>query len=145
MRFPELNVWPVAHRELREAARRPVNHRLRLLSAGVGTLLLWVVIANSNKSPARLGSGLFGGLHSLLLGLILAIVPALTADCIARENREGTLGLLFMTPLSAGGIVAGKALAQGLRAFTLWLAVLPILAIPFMTGGLTWFDAASAL
>jgi ABC-type transport system involved in multi-copper enzyme maturation permease subunit len=91
------------------------------------------------------GSWLLGGLHTLLLGLILFIVPALTADCIAREKREGTLGLLFLTPLSAGGIVAGKALAQALRALTLWLAVLPILAIPFMTGGITWFDALSAL
>jgi ABC-type Na+ efflux pump permease subunit len=139
------NVWPVAQRELREGARRPVNHRLRFLSAGVGTLLLWLVTANSHQTAAQLGGWLFASLHTLLLGLILLIVPALTADCIAREKREGTLGLLFLTPLSAGGIVAGKALVQGLRALTLWLAVLPILCIPFTTGGVTWFDAFSAL
>ena len=144
-RLPHFNVWPVAQRELREGARRPINHRLRFLSAGVGTLLLWVIVANSDKPAVQLGSWLLAGLHSLLLGLILLIVPALTADCIAREKREGTLGLLFLTPLNAGGIVAGKALAQGLRAFTLWLAVLPILTIPFMTGGITLFDAFSAL
>ena len=150
MNFPtffatRLNVWPVVQRELREGARRPVNHRLRFLSAGVGTVLLWIIVANSRKPPAELGFWLFGSLHTFLLVLIALIVPALTADCIAREKREGTLGLLFMTPLSAGGIVAGKSLAQGLRAFTLWLAVLPILAIPFMTGGITWFDAFTAL
>ena len=132
-------------RELREGARRPVNHRLRFLSAGVGTLLLWNVVANSDKPSDQLGGWLFADLHTLLLGLIALIVPALTADGIAREKREGTLGLLFLTPLSAGGIVTGKALAQGLRAFTLWLAVLPILTIPFMTGGVTWFDAGSAV
>ena len=132
-------------RELREGARRPVNHRLRFLSAGVGTLLLWSITANSRRPEAEMGVWLFGSLHTFLLVLIALVAPALTADCIAREKRDGTLGLLFMTPLSAGGIVAGKALAQGLRAFTLWLAVLPILAIPFMTGGLTWFDAFSAL
>jgi ABC-type Na+ efflux pump permease subunit len=145
MRSVHFNVWPVVQRELREGARRPVNHRLRLLSGGVGTLLLWGIIASSNEPSAQVGSCLFGGLHSLLLGLILVVVPALTADCIAREKREGTLGLLFLTPLSAGGIVAGKALAQALRALTLWLAVLPILTIPFMTGGVTWYDALSAL
>ena len=132
-------------RELREGARRPVNHRLRFLSAGVGTLLLWLIVANSDKPADQLGGWLFASLHTLLLGLIALIVPALTADCIAREKREGTLGLLFLTPLSAGGIVAGKALAQGLRAFTLWLAVLPILIIPFTLGGVTWFDAGSAV
>ena len=57
----------------------------------------------------------------------------------------GTLGLLFLTPLRAGGIVAGKALVGALRAFTLWLAVLPILIIPFIGGGITRLDALSAL
>jgi ABC-type Na+ efflux pump permease subunit len=140
-----LNVWPVLQRELREAARRRANHRLRLFSAGVATLLLWAIAAHMARSSAQMGSWIFAALHSLLLGLILLIVPGLTADCIARERRDGTLGLLFLTPLSAGGIVAGKALAQALRALTLWLAVLPILAIPFMMGGITWFDAFSAL
>jgi ABC-type Na+ efflux pump permease subunit len=150
MKFPvlfaaHLNVWPVVQRELREGARRPVNHRLRFGSAGVGTLLLWIIMATFLGPEAQKGVWLFGSLHTFLLVLTALIVPALTADCIAREKRDGTLGLLFMTPLSAGGIVAGKALAQGLRAFTLWLAVLPILAIPFTTGGITWFDAYSAL
>ena len=135
----------MVQRELREGARRPVNHRLRFGSAGVGTLLLWIIVANSDEPANQLGGWLLGGLHSLTLGLIFMIVPALTADCMAREKREGTLGLLFLTPLSAGGIVAGKALAQGLRAFTLWLAVLPILIIPFVAGGVTWFDALTAV
>jgi len=94
---------------------------------------------------AQLGVYLSGALHTLLLWLIFLVVPSLTADCIAREKREGTLGLLFMTPLSAGGIVAGKALAQGLRAFTLWLAVAPILTIPFLTGGVTMTNALREL
>jgi ABC-type Na+ efflux pump permease subunit len=144
-KLTNLNVWPVVQRELREGARRPVNHRLRFWSVAVGTLVLWVTVANSDKSSWQLGGWLFASLHTLLLGLIFLIVPALAADCISREKREGTLGLLFLTPLSAGGIVAGKALALALRAFTLWLAVLPLLAIPFLTGGITWFDAFSAL
>lgn len=140
-----LNVWPVAQRELREGARRPVNHRLRFLSAVVGTVLLWSIVANYQGAVERLGVWLLGGLHAVVLGLIFVIVPGLTADCIAREKREGTLGLLFLTPLKAGGIVAGKALVSLLRAFTLWLAVVPILIIPFLAGGVTWVDAFSAL
>jgi ABC-type transport system involved in multi-copper enzyme maturation permease subunit len=139
------NAWPVVQRELREGARRPVNHRLRLLSAGVGTALFYFLVAGSDKSSLQMGGWLLGGLHALMLGLIFLIVPALTADCIAREKRDGTLGLLFLTPLSASGIVLGKSLALALRAFTLWLAMVPLLAIPFLTGGVTWFDALSAL
>ena len=140
-KLTRFNVWPVVQRELREGARRPANRRLRFFSAGAGTLLLWVIMAHLRLPEAQVGRYLLVGLHTLLLGLILLVVPALTADCIAREKREGTLGLLFLTPLSAGGIVAGKALAQALRAFTLWLAMLPILTIPFMTGGTTLSDA----
>ncbi len=140
-----LNVWPVAVRELREAARRPAHRRLRLCSAAVGVVLLWIIVANSHGSSIRTGSLLLGALHSLLLLLIFSIVPALGADSIAHEQREGTLGLLFLTPLSASGIVAGKLLVQALRAFSLWLAVLPLLTIPFLAGGITWFDALSAL
>ena len=138
-------IGPVAQRELREGARRPVNHRLRFLSAVVGALLLWRLVASFDGSENELGGYLLINLHSMVLWLIFVIVPGLAADCIAREKREGTLGLLFLTPLSAGGIVAGKALVQALRAFTLWLAVLLILVIPFTAGGITWFDAFTAL
>jgi ABC-type Na+ efflux pump permease subunit len=145
LKLSSLNFWPVVQRELREGARRPINHRLRFWSVAVGTLLFWINVSTSERPAAQMGGWLFASLHTMLLGLILLIVPGLTADCIAREKREGTLGLLFLTPLSAVGIVAGKALAQGLRAFTLWLAALPLLTIPFLTGGVTWFDALSAL
>jgi ABC-type Na+ efflux pump permease subunit len=139
------NVWPVVQRELREGARRPVNHRLRLMSAGVGMLVVWLMAASLDEPAAQMGRLFLAGLHTVLLGLIFLIVPALTADCIAREKREGTLGLLFMTPLSARGIVTGKALATGLRTLSLWLSLLPLLTIPFLEGGITWFDALRAL
>ena len=69
----------------------------------------------------------------------------MSADCISRETREGTLGLLFLTPLTAMGIVIGKGLVQVFRAFTLWLAVLPVLIIPCLSGGVTSGDIYSAL
>lgn len=141
-RRSRLNVWPVVLRELREGARRPVNRRLRFWSAAIGLLLLGLMTVD--RSGVSNGIFLLVGLHTFLIGMIFLIVPALTADCIAREKRDGTLGLLFLTPLSANGIVAGKLLVQALRAFTLWLAVLPLLSIPFLSGGITWFDALSA-
>jgi ABC-type Na+ efflux pump permease subunit len=133
-------VWPVVQRELRAAARWPLGSWLRMGGALGGVIVLCSITA---EMPAAIvGAQLFGRIHLLLLGLICGLVPALTADCIARERREGTLGLLFMTPLTASGIVLGKILAQTLRVLTLWLAVLPILTIPFLYGGITWADVA---
>jgi ABC-type transport system involved in multi-copper enzyme maturation permease subunit len=65
-------------------------------------------------------------------------VPLLAADTISRERREGTLPLLFLTPLKPRGIVYGKGMVHALRAFTLWLAVLPVLTVCFLIGGVEW-------
>jgi ABC-type transport system involved in multi-copper enzyme maturation permease subunit len=131
-------VWPVVQRELRATARWRWGHWLRLGGALGGVIVFCSVSAN--VPFAELGTELFASVHVLLLFLICAVVPALTADCIARERREGTLGLLFLTPLTASGVVVGKILAQILRVLTVWLAVVPVLAIAFLFGGITWAD-----
>jgi len=138
--------WPVVQRELREGARRPFNYWLRVGAATAG-LLMVVYIMNENRDEEDkvMGQYLFAGLHVVLMGLICLVVPLMTADCIAREKREGTLGLLFLTPLTAGGIVAGKGLAQALRALTLWVSVAPVLTIPFVMGGIGWAEASAYL
>lgn len=142
--FPS-GLWPVLQRELRVTARRPFNYWLRVLSALSGTLVIWANLAGSNMRASEIGPVLFIFLHFLLLGMLLLIVPALAADVIAREKREGTLGLLFLTPLTAMQIVVGKELVQILRAFTLWLAVLPVLSIPILAGGVGIGEVLRAL
>ena len=133
-------------RELREGARRPFNYWLRVGAASAGLLaVVYITAENRDETEKVMGQDLFGGLHVLLIGLICLVVPLMTADCIAREKREGTLGLLFLTPLTAGGIVMGKGLAQALRALTLWVSVAPVLAIPFVMGGIGWADASAFL
>ena len=145
MKKADANFLPVVQRELREGARRPFNYWLRVAGATAGALLLYVVHQSASGNQAAQGLQLFTSLHLLLLALILVMVPAMSADCIAREKREDTLGLLFLTPLTAMGIVAGKGLVQAFRAFTLWLAVLPVLIIPCLSGGVTGGDVGSAL
>ena len=135
-------VWPVVQRELREAARGRWSYRLRL-GAAIGGLLCFFSLFTSwdeSQSQSEMATRLFDEIHVLLLSLICAIVPALTADSLAREKREGTLGLLFLTPLSASGIVLGKILARTLRALTVWMAVVPILMIPLLIGNVTRTD-----
>src|ERR1039458_3978049 len=138
-------LWPVVQRELREGARRPFNYWLRVASGTAG-LLAVVYITNQNQQAddKEMGLYLFAGLHLLLMGLICLVVPLMTADCIAREKREGTLGLLFLTPLTSGAIVVGKGLVQALRALILWVSVVPLLTIPFVMGGIGWGDALTA-
>ncbi len=135
-----MTVWPLVERELRSSARQRFTYALRVISPAA-LLVVSMLFALDNGFRQRLGGYLFSLLHLALFAAIWVFVPFLTADCISRERREGTLGLLFLTRLGAGDIVLAKSLAHGLRALTMWLAVLPILTIPFLLGGVGWREA----
>ena len=104
----------------------------------VGVLIViaaWAFLVTGRLQPQRVGKILFytltGGVmfYSWLAGL------RFTADCLSEEKREGTLGLLFLTDLRGYDVVVGKLLANSLAVFYCVLAVLPVLAIPLLMGG----------
>ena len=135
-----MTVLPVIARELRTAARRTSTYALRINgAAALLAVCAWITV--SRVGAWEDGGAVFTCLHGALFLAIWVLVPLFTADCISRERREGTLPLLFLTPLKASDIVLAKGLAQGLTAFTLWLAVLPVLTMPFVAGGVGWRQA----
>jgi ABC-type transport system involved in multi-copper enzyme maturation permease subunit len=133
-------VLPVIDRELRASARHPFTYYLRTLGAGA-LLLASLFFGIKNGFESNFGGELFGYLHCTLFYAIWILVPLLATDCISRERREGTLGLLFMTGLRGPDIVVAKSIAHGLRALSLWVAVAPVLTIPFLLGGVSWQEA----
>ncbi|MFO1513972.1 MAG: ABC transporter permease [Verrucomicrobiota bacterium] len=140
-----MNVFPVISRELRAQARQPFTFWLRII--GVAALLVCGLFFTLDQplTPNR-GAALFGYMHLTLFSAVWILVPFSAADCLSRERREGTLGLLFLTPLKPRDIVVAKGLSHGLRAITLLVAVVPVLTIPFLLGGVTWQQAfASAI
>ena len=144
LRPHSMNVLPVITRELRAEARSPFTYWLRVLGAGA-VIVAAVFFILLHGFHAEAGGQLFAQLHGALQLAIWLLVPLLTADCLSRERREGTLGLLFLTPLKALDIVIAKSLAHGLRAVTLLLAVLPVVALPLLMGGVSWKQATSSL
>lgn len=132
-----MSLLPVIERELRASARHPFTYYLR--SIGTGALLLASLVFGLQEGfDSNLGGKLFGYLHFTMFYAIWILVPLLAADCISRERREGTLGLLFMTGLCGPDIVLAKSLAHGLRALTLWVAAAPVLTVSFLLGGVSW-------
>ncbi len=135
-----MTILPVIVRELRAQARQKFTFSLR--EAGVLAMLVaGVWFALGNPLVARSGGELFAHFHRTLFLAIWILVPFSAADCLSRERREGTLGLLFLTPLKPVDIVIAKGLAHGLRALTLLVAVLPVMTIPMLLGGLSWQQA----
>ena len=91
------------------------------------------------------GAELFATVHTIISVLLLFTAPLIAADSIARERREGTLGLLALTPLRPSEIVLGKVGAHVIRLFSLWLVSVPVLMIPVLMGGVNWVDLKCAL
>jgi len=140
-----MTVLPVINREMREQARAPFTYGLRVLAALalLGVCVLFAV--EGSVSSAESGGRLFGFLNCTLFVTIWLLTPVICADCISREKREGTLGLLFLTPLTAPDIVLAKGLVHGLRALMLWLAVIPVLTLPVLMGAVGWPEISASM
>lgn len=68
---------------------------------------------------------------------ILTVLAAAIAgsDIISREMKSGTLGLLLLTPMSAGNVVRGKWVSVFLTVLSLYLSSVPVLAVAVYLGG----------
>jgi len=129
---------PIVARELRTASRRRGVYWVRSGAAlsiiVVGT---WLFLLMRDSQPQQLALALFGILAGgAVLYCLLSGVRA-TADCLSEEKREGTLGLLFLTDLKGYDVVLGKLAATSLNALYGVLAVVPMLAVPLLLGGVT--------
>jgi ABC-type transport system involved in multi-copper enzyme maturation permease subunit len=129
---------PIIQRELRAASRRRSTRRVRWWTALIALAITVCGLAFMSVSRGLRGSG--GSLFAVLTGyacfLCLVSGVLLTADTLARERREGTLGLLFLTNLRGYDIVLGKFFTQCLNTFYALLAILPAAALPLLLGGL---------
>jgi len=129
---------PIVDRELRVTARRRSIYRLRLAVALTAMLLAGIILLINLGAPQhQLGRHVFEGLSVLSIIYCLFSGRISTADCLSEEKREGTLGLLFLTDLRGYDVVLGKLAATSLSAFYGLLAMLPVLAVPLLLGGVT--------
>jgi ABC-type Na+ efflux pump permease subunit len=129
---------PIVARELRIAARRRSTYLVRsgaaLVVMVVGT---WFFLVSQNQAPHQIAMALFGILTGGAILYCLFSGVRSTADCLSEEKREGTLGLLFLTDLKGYDVVFGKLVATSLNSFYGVLAVVPMLALPLLLGGVT--------
>lgn len=134
---------PILTRELRVASRKRATYWVRsaagLVVIGLGMWLYFMMAGQNQKDLAR---ALFYGVAGLAVGFALLGGLMTTADCLSEERREGTLGLLFLTDLKGYDVVLGKLMANSVNALYSVLAVLPMLAIPLLMGGITIGESA---
>src|SRR6266516_2419795 len=129
---------PIVDRELRVTARRRSTYRVRLAVALTAMVLAGIILVVNLGAPQhQQGRYVFEGLSLLSFIYCLFSGRISTADCLSEEKREGTLGLLFLTDLKGYDVVLGKLAATSVSAFYGLLALLPVLAVPLLLGGIT--------
>ena len=115
---------------------RPVQVRFWVAAVAVAgsVVFLWLGAMVGSRGIGRvLDQGLcLAGLYCVMRA------PMLTAGALAEERRNGTLGLLFLSGLGPMEVFASKFLSSALVAFTNLLAFFPMLALPFLLGGVSF-------
>jgi ABC-type Na+ efflux pump permease subunit len=131
---------PVVERELRVAARARATYRVRFYAVLVMLgILFWCLNASGlDQNNPQFGWEIMEYLVLPAFGFSLFIGVIVTADCVSAEKREGTLGLLFLTDLKGYDVICGKLAANSLNAIYGLLAILPILGLPVLLGGVTF-------
>ena len=142
------NLNPVFDRELRQRSRsgRSVIVLTLLLAALTGILYvahLAVVEESTNQwnggqeaATNTAGSVMFESVLFVELALLLLIIPGISAGAISGERDRQTLIPLQVTLLGRVGIFVGKVGASSSFVLLLVIASAPVLAIPYLLGGI---------
>ena len=90
-----------------------------------------------------MGTASWGGtlhFYLTLAGLSLAVGPALqnSVGLFAEERRQQTLELLYLTGMGSGELFVGKLLGGVLVSSCELIALAPLVAVPFLSGGLSF-------
>jgi hypothetical protein len=131
---------PVIERELRQQARRPSGTWVRVVAALLAGVAAVAILGST--AGTRIGGLMPGQIVFTTLSLVVFVFCLFegvrqTSDSLAREKRDGTLGLLLLTDLRALDVVLGKLAATSVGSFYALLAVFPAMSMALPYGGVT--------
>ena len=135
-----MNWFPLVSRELRVASRHKGTYWLRVLFTMVAIAVVGTLFAFEHRSLHSAARAMWIGLAVVALIFTQFYGVVSTADCISSEKRNGTLGLLFLTPLRGLDVVLGKMASQSLVALTCLVGLIPVFFLPLLLGGITLWE-----
>lgn len=139
---------PVLDRELRQRSRS--MRSVVVLTAFLAMLIGVLYLAYEGDSAASQASGnalgalsgstgraMFEWLLTTELVILLVIIPAISAGAVAGERDRQTLIPLQVTLIGPVRIFLGKVLASSSFVLLLVIASAPVLAVPYLAGGIS--------
>lgn len=147
-----LRINPIIVKEIRSRMRGPRAFiTLTVMLVAMGGLmygLLQIILASArytNILSPQVGQALFASLVFLLLFMIAAVTPAVTAGAISGEKEKQTYEMLMSTPLSPSSILWGKLVSALSYVLLLLFAAIPLASVVFIFGGVALRDMIKAL
>lgn len=136
---------PILKKELKLGSRT-IKLPLALMFYNIVLALIALVVIGATGFSAYIGSysyssllNLFPVLACVQCGIIIIIVPILTAASISGERERQTLDVMLTTPVSSFSIVTGKLFSAIANVLMYVISSIPIMSIAFVLGGLNWF------
>lgn len=142
-----LHMNPIVKKDLKVASR---SIRLSIsLFAYEGVLVLALILAlyiieNSIRSIYNTDNiysymmYIFPVLAVSQVGIVTLIMPIITASAISGEKERQTFDIMATTCMSCFSIVCGKVISAMMRILFFVVASIPIMALPFVVGGVKW-------
>ena len=93
----------------------------------------------------RVGRSMFEWVLAAQMGVLLFIIPGISAGAIAGERDRQTLIPLQVTLMSPRSIFLGKVLSSSSFVLLLLVASFPIMAVPYLVGGISLGQVVLAL
>ncbi len=140
-----LRMNPILKKELMVGSR---SIKMSMAIFGINailTLIVIIVMATLNYTAEFSGYEyssllwLFPILGCAECGLISLIVPIITSGSISGERERQTLDIMLTTPLSPFSIAVGKLASAMAVVMMYMISSIPILAISFVLGGMSWW------
>lgn len=115
-----------------------------IILAAIGLFLFYADFETNRQYGAIVDFKNMIDIYSVLavieFGLVLSIVPAMTANVISGEREKQTLEILLTTKLKPIQIIMGKLSSSISLIILVVFSSIPVLSIVFSVGGITFMD-----
>lgn len=143
----KLRLNPIVKKDLQVSARSMRLSWGLFVFEAVLTLafLLAMAVIQAESNYIYSGGNVYGYLVYLFpviavvqVCIVALITPIITASSISGEKERQTFDIMLTTCMSPFSIVLGKVISAVLRILFFVVASLPIMALSFVVGGLSW-------
>lgn len=98
----------------------------------------------SVSQVAGTGAPMFVALIAGVVFTLLVLIPAVVGGSISNERNNQTLQPLQLTSLTPTDILFGKLVSSTAYLFLLMLCLAPVVAVPFLVGGVSFANLLTA-